>query len=77
MLHVHVDERTWVFVGGGWMVKMDVVRICGWKTWMLFSRDPKEAGQRASSEGQQTRRPEEKNSEAEKGTVRVHECVAQ
>jgi hypothetical protein len=39
MLHVHVDERTWVFVGGGWMKKwmlhlhvdekVDVARTCG------------------------------------------------
>jgi hypothetical protein len=60
---------------GGWMKKKDVALTCGWKTWMLFSRDPKEAGQRASSEGQR-RRPEEKERSGE-GTVRVHECVAQ
>ncbi len=81
-----VDDDGWMDVaracgrknlgvcGGGWMKNMDVARTCGWKTWMLFSRDPKEARQRASSEGQR-RRPKE-NERSGEGTVRVHECVA-
>ncbi len=84
MLYVQMDEKQELVVDevdvtgtSGWKwgflcTMMDVARTCGWKTWMLFSREP-EGSRRKGVKRKARREDPKKQSEAEKAQS---ECMS-